>query len=78
MVTGLKLVKQDKAMNTSFASKHSCNKNNLKEHSPIYDLQAYHSRQRLIKRKQLIKNLCDTAVFFITVVLTFSVLFWEV
>lgn len=61
-----------------FASTHSCTQNNLKEHTPIYDLQAYALRQRSIKRKQLLKNLRDTAVFFIAVLLTLSILFWEV
>ncbi|MFW1971715.1 hypothetical protein [Acinetobacter bereziniae] len=61
----------------TFASTHSCTQNNVKEHTPIYDLQAYALRQRSIKRKQLLKNLRDTAVFFITVVLIFSILFWE-
>lgn len=62
----------------TFASTHSCTQNNVKEHTPIYDLQAYALRQRSIKRKQLLKNLRDTAVFFITVLLTLSILFWEV
>ncbi|MCU4315268.1 hypothetical protein KTH46_09565 [Acinetobacter bereziniae] len=61
----------------TFASMHTCTQNNVKEHTPIYDLQAYYLRQRSIKRKQLLKNLRDTAVFFITVVLIFSILFWE-
>lgn len=61
-----------------FASTHSCTQNNVKEHTPIYDLQAYALRQRSIKRKQLLKNLRDTAVFFITTLLTLSILFWEV
>ena len=61
-----------------FASTHSCTQNNVKEHTPIYDLQAYALRQRSIKRKQLLKNLRDTAVFFITALLTLSILFWEV
>lgn len=78
----------------TFASKHTYTQNNVKkhcfarvqasnnahirEHSPIYDIQAYNIRQRSLKRKQLIKNLCETTLFFITIVLTFSVLFWEV
>ncbi|MCV2441907.1 hypothetical protein [Acinetobacter bereziniae] len=61
----------------TFASTNSCTQNNVKEHTPIYNFQAYTLRQRSLKRKQLLKNLRDTAVFFITVVLIFSILFWE-
>lgn len=61
-----------------FPSTHICTQNKVKEHTPIYDLQAYALRQRSIKRKQLLKNLRDTAVFFLTVLLTLSILFWEV
>ena len=30
---------------------------NVKEHSPIYDLPAYETRQRKLKRKQILKNI---------------------
>lgn len=62
----------------TFTATHSCTKNNLKEHSPIYDLAAYQQRQRKIKRQRLLKNLTDTAIFISIAGLTFSTLFWGV
>ena len=37
----------------TFTATHSHAQNNLKEHSPIYDLAAYQQRQRQLKRKKL-------------------------
>ena len=51
---------------------------NVKEHSPIYDLAAYEKRQRKLKRKQIIKNILDTIVFFSACSIVFSLLFWGV
>jgi len=63
-----------------FASKYSCTQKSVQpiEHTPIYDIQAYNLRQRTRKRKQLLKNLLDTTVFFSVIVFTFSMLFWGV
>lgn len=65
-------------MNNSFASKHSRSQNNVREHSPIYDLAAYEKRQRKLKRKQILKNILDTTVFFSACSIVFSLLFWGV
>ena len=51
---------------------------NVKEHSPIYDLPAYEQRQRKLKRKQILKNILDTIVFFSACSIVFSLLFWGV
>lgn len=64
-------------MNT-FISARSNSQNNVKEHSPIYDLQAYKTRQRKLKRKKILRNLLETTIFFSAVGFTFSMLFWEV
>nr|WP_151810449.1 hypothetical protein [Acinetobacter bereziniae] len=40
----------------SFASTHSCTQKIVKEHTPIYDLQAYLIRQRKIKSQKRFKN----------------------
>lgn len=61
-----------------FANVHSCTQNNVKEHSPVYDLQAYEQRQRKLKRKQIFKNILDTTVFFSACSIVFSLLFWGV
>lgn len=61
-----------------FANVHSCTQNNVKEHSPLYDLQAYEQRQRKLKRKQIFKNILDTTVFFSACSIVFSLLFWGV
>lgn len=61
-----------------FASAHSCAQNNVREHSPIYDLAAYEKRQRKLKRKQILKNILDTTVFFSACSIVFSLLFWGV
>lgn len=65
-------------MNNSFASTHSHTQNNVKEQSPIYDLPAYETRQRKLKRKQFLKNILDTTVFFSACSIIFSLLFWGV
>ena len=62
----------------TFASTHSCTQNNVKEHSPIYDLQAYETRQRKLKRQKLLKNLTDTSVFFSSCLVVISLLYWGV
>ena len=62
----------------TFASTHSCTQNNVKEHSPIYDLAAYEKRQRKLKRKQIFKKILDTIVFFSACSIVFSLLFWGV
>ena len=62
----------------TFASTHSCTQNNVREHSPIYDLAAYEKRQRKLKRKQIFKNILDTIVFFSACSIVFSLLFWGV
>lgn len=59
----------------TFATKHTHAQNNLKEHSPIYDLAAYQQRQRQLKRHRFLKNLTDTAIFISVASLTFSTLF---
>lgn len=61
-----------------FTSAHSCAQNNVKEHSPIHDLQAYKARQRKIKRQQILKNTAETSMYFCAAALTFSMLFWGV
>ncbi|WP_439036070.1 hypothetical protein [Acinetobacter sp. PC34] len=65
-------------MNNSFASTHSRSQNSVREHSPIYDLAAYEKRQRKLKRKQILKNILDTTVFFSACSIVFSLLFWGV
>ena len=62
----------------TFASTLSRTQNNVKEHSPIYDLPAYETRQRKLKRKQILKNILDTTVFFSACSIVFSLLFWGV
>ncbi|EXD24290.1 hypothetical protein [Acinetobacter baumannii] len=62
----------------TFTATHSCTQNNVKEHTPIYDLDAYQKRQRQFKRKKLLKNLFDTAIFASAAGFTFSMLFWGV
>lgn len=62
----------------SFTATHSHTQNNVKEHSPIYDLAAYQHRQRQFKRQKLLKNLFDTAIFVSAAGFTFSMLFWGV
>lgn len=62
----------------TFTATHSHTQNNVKEHSPIYDLAAYQQRQRQFKRKKLLKNLFDTAIFASAAGFTFSMLFWGV
>lgn len=59
----------------TFASTHSRTQNNLKEHSPIYDLDAYFERQRKLKQQKLLKNFVDATVFLSMAVMTFSILF---
>lgn len=59
-----------------FALTHSYIQNNVKEHSPIYDLGAYQQRQRQFKRQKLLKNFFDTAIFISVAGFTFSMLFW--
>ena len=63
---------------TTSALTHSRTSKLVKEHSPIYDLEAYQTRQRQLKRQRLIKNLIDTTVFISLASFTFSMLFWEV
>lgn len=46
-----------------FALTQSHTQNNVKEHSPIYNLAAYQQRQRQFKRQKLLKNFFDTAIF---------------
>ncbi|WP_064534638.1 hypothetical protein [Acinetobacter baumannii] len=58
------------------AATYSHTQNNVKEHSPVYDLDAYEKRQRQFKRKKLLKNLFDTAIFASAAGFTFSMLFW--
>lgn len=62
----------------TFTATHSCTQNNVKEHSPIYDLAAYRQRQRQSKRQKLLKNLLDTTIFVSVAGFTFSMLFWGV
>ncbi|WP_151839281.1 hypothetical protein [Acinetobacter junii] len=62
----------------TFTATHSHAQKNLKEHSPIYDLAAYQQRQRQLKRKKLLKNFFDTAIFVSVAGFTFSMLFWGV
>ncbi|AWL18055.1 hypothetical protein DIW83_02850 [Acinetobacter nosocomialis] len=62
----------------SFSAKRSYTQNSVKEHTPIYDLNAYQKRQRQFKRKKLLKNLFDTAIFASAAGFTFSMLFWGV
>lgn len=62
----------------TFASTHLHIQNNVQEHTPINDLNAYLLRQRQLKRQRLIKNLVDTTVFISLASFTFSLLFWGV
>lgn len=48
------------------------------EHTPIYDLDAYNQRQRQFKRKKLLKNFFETAIFLSFAGFTFLTLFWGV
>ena len=50
-----KNLNEEKQMKT-FASTHSCTQKIVKEHTPIYDLQAYLLRQRKIKSQKRFKN----------------------
>ncbi|EHU1747769.1 hypothetical protein A1E80_RS10675 [Acinetobacter baumannii] len=59
-----------------FALTQSHTQNNVKEHSPIYNLAAYQQRQRQFKRQKLLKNFFDTAIFISIAGFTFSMLFW--
>ncbi len=59
----------------SFASTHSCTQKNVKEHTPIYDLQAYLLRQRKIKSQKRFKNFIDTFVFLCMALILLSILF---
>jgi hypothetical protein len=77
MVSGLHLDDRNQQMK-HFANVHSCTQKNVREHSPIYDLQAYEQRQRKLKRKQIFKNILDTTVFFSACSIVFSLLFWGV
>lgn len=58
-----------------FASKHSHTQNNLKEHTPVYDMAPYKQRQHLLKRQKLIKSLFDIIIFISIAGLSFSTLF---
>ncbi|MGL2983000.1 hypothetical protein ACSVHF_03700 [Acinetobacter baumannii] len=62
----------------TFALKNSPTQNPVLEHTPIYDLDAYQQRQRKFKRKKLLKNLFNTAIFASAAGFTFSLLFWGV
>ena len=73
---GLKLNLTKEKQMKLFASKHSHTQNFVKEHSPIYDLAAYQQRQRQLKRKKVLKNIFDTAIFISVAGLSFSTLFW--
>jgi hypothetical protein len=59
----------------TFTATHAHAQNNLKEHSPVYDMDAYQQRQRQLKRKKLLKNIFDTSIFVSVVGLTLSTLF---
>ena len=59
----------------TFASTHSRTSKKVKEHSPIYDLEAYLERQRKLKQQKLLKNFVDATVFLSMAVMTFSILF---
>ena len=61
-----------------FANVHSCTQKNVREHSPIYDLQAYKARQRKIKRQNFLKNTAEASMYFCAAALTFSMLFWGI
>ncbi|AUM29145.1 MULTISPECIES: hypothetical protein [Acinetobacter calcoaceticus/baumannii complex] len=60
----------------TFTATRSHTQNNVKEHSPIYDLAAYQQRQRQFKRQKLIKNIFDVAIVISIAGFTFSTLFW--
>jgi len=75
VVSGLNLDEKDKQMKY-FALTQSHTQNNVKEHSPIYNLAAYQQRQRQFKRQKLLKNFFDTAIFISIAGFTFSMLFW--
>lgn len=79
MVMGLKLVTEKTTMNTS-KSAHSVRTrmHSAIEHTPIYDLAAYHQRERQFKRKKLLKNLFETTIFVSFAGFTFLTLFWGV
>lgn len=59
----------------TLASTHSCTSKKVKEHSPIYDLEAYLERHRKLKQQKLLKNFVDATVFLSMAVMTFSILF---
>ncbi|ENX53235.1 hypothetical protein F902_04104 [Acinetobacter higginsii] len=59
----------------SFTSKHNHTQNILKEHSPIYDMEAYRRKARRLRIQKVFKNTYEGGVFSLVVVLTFSILF---
>lgn len=61
-----------------FARVQASNNAHIREHSPIYDLQAYKARQRKIKRQNFLKNTAEASMYFCAAALTFSMLFWGV
>ncbi|HAV5431506.1 TPA: hypothetical protein JI046_12925 [Acinetobacter baumannii] len=59
----------------SFATKHIQAQNNIKEHSPIYDMEAYRRKAKSLRIQKVLKNTYEGGVFSLVVVLTFSILF---
>ncbi|KAA8733890.1 hypothetical protein F4V57_07520 [Acinetobacter qingfengensis] len=58
-----------------FASTHSHTQNSVREHTPIYDVDAYNQQQRRRQRQQ---TLINTASYLCIFGLAFSMLFWGV
>lgn len=48
------------------------------EHTPIYDLDAYHSRQSQQQKQRIINNFKDASIFLSMTVLTVSIFFWGI
>ncbi len=58
-----------------FASKHSHIQNNLKEHTPVYDMAAFRRKSRQLKLRKRFKNLIEGGLVSLIVGLTITLLF---
>lgn len=50
----------------------------MREHTPIYDLAAYHEQQRKQRQQQLLNNVLDGSIFLSMFMLVFSFFFWAI
>lgn len=58
-----------------FASKYSHTQNNLKEHTPVYDMAAFHRKSRQLKLRKRFKNLIEGGLVSLIMGLTITLLF---